>query len=209
MSRPRINDFTVTGNLARDPQIFDREDGSMMVVLTVAENRRVFNEETAAWEDTAPVYYQAGLDTRNRSLGNLAQNAAASLKKGDMVSVKGNYEATPYTNKNTGEMGINHRIWATDVAPSLKFATVEITRNEPSQSAAAEMAAEAEMGVDPELGAAYREQVRERRLAREAAAEQGQAQPEFQQPATTLTEPPLQAPAGGFEGAAPMGGPGM
>lgn len=209
MSRPRINDFTVTGNLDTDPHIRDHEDGSMTVILTVAENRRFFNEETAAWEDTAPVYYQVGLSTRDRSLGNLPQNAAASLKKGDMVSVKGNYEAAPYTNKKTGELGINHRIWATDVAPSLKFATVEITRNEPSQSAAAEMVAEAEARLDPSVGAAYREQVRERRLAREAGAEQGQTQPEFQQPATTLTEPPLQAPAGGFAGAAPMGGPGM
>lgn len=207
MSRPRINDFSVTGNLARDPQTFDREDGSKLVVLTLAENRRVFNEANNAWEDAAPVYYQVGLDSRNRSLGNLPENAETSLKKGDMVSVKGNYEATAYTNQKTGELGINHRIWATDVAPSLKFATVAITRNEPSVSAAAEMAAEAEMGSDLSVGAAYRESVREQRLAKETAA--GQAQSESQQPAATLTEPPLQVPAGGFGGAAPMGGPGM
>lgn len=145
-SRPRINDFTVTGNLAADPRVVDREDGSFLVVLAVAENRRTFDENTQQWVNSDPVYYNVGLDSRDRALGNLPSNAANSLHKGDLVTVQGNYQASPYQDKN-GNLGINHRIWATDVAASMKFASVEITQNpKPSRHFVADldMAAEAD-----------------------------------------------------------------
>ncbi|MBF0808501.1 hypothetical protein E4U03_07750 [Rothia nasimurium] len=150
-SRPKIDNFAVTGNLVADPRVIEREDGSYLVVLAVAENRRTFDNDTQQWVEADPVYYNVGLDSRDRSLGNLPSNVSASLHKGDMVTVQGNYQASPYQDKN-GNLGINHRIWATDVAASMKFASVEVTPNpKPSRDFAADldMAAEAERNFAP------------------------------------------------------------
>ncbi|MFW0120373.1 single-stranded DNA-binding protein [Rothia sp. P5764] len=128
-SHPHIDDFTVTGNLAADPRKIDREDGSYLVVLAVAESRSYWDAQVEDWRKTDPVYYNVALDSNDKSLGNMPDNVLASVKKGDMVTVAGQYQATPYISNKTGEPGINHRIWAKDVSASMKFATVAITDN--------------------------------------------------------------------------------
>ncbi|MCP3425832.1 single-stranded DNA-binding protein [Rothia sp. AR01] len=142
MARPNINDFRVTGNLVKDPEAVQLKSGKRLTTFTLAENNRQFNREAQQWEDGEPNYFDVAVDADSSRLGNLAQNVGESLHKGDRVSVEGSYTASPYVNKN-GEAGINHKIWASEVSPSLMFASADLHQNpraETSPSAQAETA---------------------------------------------------------------------
>lgn len=58
----------------------------------------------------------------NARIGN---NVEQSLSQGDHVRVTGNYSVEPFVTRD-GEPGMNRRIWAHDVAPSLRFNAVEV-----------------------------------------------------------------------------------
>ncbi|NUL44062.1 single-stranded DNA-binding protein [Cellulosimicrobium funkei] len=111
---------TVQGNLTGDPRHVRSKSGQELVVMTVAENGRRFNEESRAWEDTEAKFYGVAMD-RSR----LGENVLASLHKGDRVTVSGNYQVGAYST-STGEPGLNHRIWAEDVAASMQFNPVVV-----------------------------------------------------------------------------------
>lgn len=129
MARPQINNHVVTGNIANEPQKMSREDGSYLVVFNVAESSRYFDREAQQWAETDPVYYGAAIDSKN---GKLADNVFNSMGKGDRITLEGNYTAQAGVNQKTGEPVINHRLWVNDASASLRFATVDITRNERS-----------------------------------------------------------------------------
>lgn len=135
MARPKIDQMKVSGNLVDDPQRITTGSGQELVVMKIAENNRVFDRQKNEWTEGDPNYYEVAVDAQARRLGNLADNVETSLHKGDRVSVEGSYTATPYQAKD-GSLGVNHRIWADEVAPSLRFASAAIERN-PSPSATA------------------------------------------------------------------------
>ena len=135
MARPKIDQMKVSGTLVDDPQRITTGAGQDLVVMKVAENKRVFDRQANEWTDGEPNFYEVAVDAQARRLGNLADNVVSSLHKGDRVSVEGAYTATPYQAKD-GSLGVNHRIWADEVAPSLRFASASIERN-PSPSATA------------------------------------------------------------------------
>lgn len=145
MARPKINDFSVEGNLVEDPRHVVTGTDRNLVVFKLAENNRVRNPQTQEWEDAAPTYYEVGIDADNKRLGQLGSNVLSSLKQGHRVSVEGSYTAEPYVDKQ-GQPGVNHRVWAHDVSPSLKFASAEITPNqrEVSRGASASAGASAQ-----------------------------------------------------------------
>lgn len=131
---------TITGNLASDP--IRRENANdpnrFMTVFTVAENRGYTDRESGQWVEREPVYYSVAVDSAD---GAMAQNCLDSLKKGQRVSVEGRYSVEPYINQRTGEPGLNHKVWAREVSPSLRYATAEITPN-PKRDTGAEFDAE-------------------------------------------------------------------
>lgn len=146
MARPKIDDFKVTGNLVEDPKRVTTDQGKNLVVLKVAENTRFYDREAQQWADGDPNYYEVAIDADARRLGNLAENVAQSLSKGDRVAVEGSYAATPHQTRE-GNLGVNHRIWADDVSPSLRFATAQVERN-PAPQASAETSADFSQGWD-------------------------------------------------------------
>lgn len=112
-----VRDFHVTGNLVGDPETIQTKAGEPMTVFNLAENTRVRNEN--GWADGETNYYSVGVT--NERLG---QNVAASLRKGDRVKVEGTLQSTPFV-RNNGEAGMNHRVFADDVSPSLRFHTAQ------------------------------------------------------------------------------------
>ncbi|WP_413543329.1 single-stranded DNA-binding protein [Citricoccus nitrophenolicus] len=111
---------TVQGNLTGDPRHVRSKSGQELVVMTVAENGRRFNEESREWEDTDPTFYDVAMDR-----SQLRENVLSSLHKGDRVTVTGNYQVGAYST-STGEPGLNHRIWAEDVAASMQYNPVTV-----------------------------------------------------------------------------------
>ena len=119
-SMTSVGKKTVQGNLTADPRPVHTRAGQDMVVFKMAENHRRFNESSRQWQDFDPTFYDVAVD-RDR----LGANVLSSLHKGDRVTVSGNYQVGAYST-STGQPGLNHRIWAEDVAASMQYNPVTV-----------------------------------------------------------------------------------
>ena len=113
-----LNQITLLGNLARDPEIKYTNEGLAITDLRVAVNRR--------WKD------KDGNDMENVEFFNitawnkLAENCSNDLKKGDRVIVSGRLNHRSFDTKDGKKINIMNVI-ADVVAASLEFNSVKIT----------------------------------------------------------------------------------
>ena len=111
------NTVTVVGNVTRDPELRFTPNGAAVVNFGLAWNRKGQNdEEVVSFFDVT-------------CWSGLAENVAESITKGSRVVVYGRLDQRSWENQD-GERRSKVEIVADDVAPSLRWATVEITRNE-------------------------------------------------------------------------------
>jgi single-strand DNA-binding protein len=115
------NTFTVVGNLVKDPEIRYTQNGKPVTTLRLADTPRSLNPATNEWEDGTTLWLSATV------WDSLAENAAASLSKGMRVVVTGSLSQRNYTTKD-GQERIELEIKATEVSPSLRYATAQVTR---------------------------------------------------------------------------------
>ena len=109
-----MNKFTVTGNLAADPELKFSNAGKAYVRLRVAESRGE-GKDSNFYDVTA--------------FESLAENIQDSLHKGNRVVVDGYFDAARTYQTQSGETRVALDVIANDVTPSLRFATVNVTRN--------------------------------------------------------------------------------
>ena len=111
------NTVTVVGNVTRDPELRFTPSGAAVANFGLAWNRKGQNdEEVVSFFDVT-------------CWSGLAENVAESITKGSRVVVYGRLDQRSWENQD-GERRSKVEIVADDVAPSLKWATAEITRNE-------------------------------------------------------------------------------
>ena len=111
------NTVTVVGNVTRDPELRFTPSGAAVANFGLAWNRKGQNdEEVVSFFDVT-------------CWSGLAENVAESITKGSRVVVYGRLDQRSWENQD-GERRSKGEIVADDVAPSLRWATVEITRNE-------------------------------------------------------------------------------
>lgn len=111
------NTVTVVGNLTRDPELRFTQGGMAVVNFGVAWNkRRNDGEDEVSFFDVT-------------CFRQLAENVADSLAKGSRVVIYGTLSQRSWENQQ-GERRSKVEILADDVAPSLKWASAEVTRNE-------------------------------------------------------------------------------
>ena len=111
------NTVTVVGNVTRDPELRFTPNGAAVASFGLAWNRKGQNdEEVVSFFDVT-------------CWSGLAENVAESITKGSRVVVYGRLDQRSWENQD-GERRSKVEIVADDVAPSLRWATVEITRNE-------------------------------------------------------------------------------
>ena len=111
------NTVTVVGNVTRDPELRFTPSGAAVTSFGLAWNRKGQNdEEVVSFFDVT-------------CWSGLAENVAESITKGSRVVVYGRLDQRSWENQD-GERRSKVEIVADDVAPSLRWATVEITRNE-------------------------------------------------------------------------------
>lgn len=157
---------TVQGNLTGNPRKVQTKNGQELVVMTVAENSRRFNEASRAWEDAEATFYDVAVER-----AQLRENVLASLHKGDRVTVSGDHRVEPYAT-STGKPGLNHRIWAEDVAASMQFNPVAVLPREPHRDSAS-VASSPEQSREQTAGQGLRPE----ELTPEAFAEWSAGQP--------------------------------
>jgi len=116
------NNVNIVGNLTRDPELRFTPTGQATASFGVAVNRRWQNRQTQEWDEATSFFDVV-------CWGQLAENAAQSLTRGSRVIVSGRLDQRSWENQE-GEKRSKIEITADEVAPSLRWATVEITKNE-------------------------------------------------------------------------------
>jgi single-strand DNA-binding protein len=111
------NTVTVVGNVTRDPEMRFAQSGMAIAQFGVAWNRRRQDQEDEVSFFDVTCFRQ------------LAENVAESLKKGARVVVYGTLQQRSWET-DQGDRRSKVEILADDVAPSLRWATAEVTKNE-------------------------------------------------------------------------------
>lgn len=118
--------ITVSGNLTRDPELRFTQGGKAIASFGIAVSRRY--QANGEWQEQTTFFNVSAWD-------QLGENAAASLLKGHRVVVSGRLEIREYQGRD-GEKRTSVDIVADDIGPSLRWATVQVERNERSGGAA-------------------------------------------------------------------------
>ena len=113
------NTVNVVGNITRDPELRYTPNGSSVANFSIAWNRR-YERNGEQVEEVS--YFDV------TCWGSLADNVSSSLVKGNRVMVTGRLDQRSWENQN-GEKRSKIEITADDVAPSLRWASVEVHRN--------------------------------------------------------------------------------
>ena len=115
------NTLTVVGNVTRDPELRFTPGGMAVASFGLAWNRRKQDgdDEVSFFDVTC--------------FRNLAENVAESITKGTRVVVYGALQQRSWENQE-GEKRSKVEILADEVAPSLKWASAEVRKNDRSDS---------------------------------------------------------------------------
>ena len=116
------NTITVVGNITRDPELRFTPSGQAVASFGIAVNRRWQNRSNQEWEEQTSFF-----DIKCWS--QLAENVSESLGRGAQVVVNGRLEQRSWETEQ-GEKRSKVEIVADDVAPSLRWATAEVHKNE-------------------------------------------------------------------------------
>lgn len=108
---------TMIGNLTSDPTLKATKTGSSLLTFGLAVTRR-WRDKQDNWEEQTSFFDVT-------AWGELADNSAASLGKGNKVVVVGRLEQQEWTDKNDGSTKRKVVVIADDIAISLRKATVE------------------------------------------------------------------------------------
>ncbi|MEY2739957.1 MAG: single-stranded DNA-binding protein [Ilumatobacteraceae bacterium] len=113
------NTVTLIGNLTRDPEIRFTSTGRAVASFGLAVGRRY--QVNGEWQEQTSYFNVT-------AWGQLGENAAATLGKGNRVVVTGRLEQREYTNRE-GEKRTAIDVIADELGPSLRWATATIERN--------------------------------------------------------------------------------
>ncbi|HEX4865763.1 MAG TPA: single-stranded DNA-binding protein [Acidimicrobiales bacterium] len=116
------NHVSIVGNLTRDPELRFTPSGQATATFGVAVNRRWQNRQNQEWEESTSFFDVV-------CWGQLAENAAQSLSKGARVLVNGRLDQRSWETSER-ERRSKIEITADEVAPSLRWATASISKNE-------------------------------------------------------------------------------
>jgi single-strand DNA-binding protein len=116
------NSVTLVGNVTRDPELRFTPSGQAVATFGLAVNRRWQNRQNNEWEEQTSFF-----DVK--CWAQMAENVGESLHRGSRVIVSGRLEQRSWETEN-GDKRSKVEVVADEIAPSLRWATVEITKNE-------------------------------------------------------------------------------
>lgn len=122
--------ITVTGNLTADPELHTTQNGTHIVVFSIAHTGRTYDKQAQQWKDGNVLFM------RSSAWRQLGDNVIASLTKGMRVIAQGRLEQHDYTDKN-GDKRSSIEMQVDDIGPSLRYATARVTRNDRNSSGTA------------------------------------------------------------------------
>ena len=114
--------ITIVGNMVADPELRFVPNGAAVTTIRVASTPRTFNKDTNQWEAGVPMFLTCNIWRQ------AAENVAESLTKGMRVVVTGRLKQRSYQTKE-GEQRTVFEVEADEIAPSLRYATAQVSRN--------------------------------------------------------------------------------
>ena len=117
------NTVTLVGNVTRDPELRFTPSGAANASFGLAVKRRWQNRQTQEWEEQVSFFDVV-------CWREMAENVSESLTKGSRVIVTGRLDQRSWDDKNTGDKRSKVEVVADEIAPSLRWATAQVTRNE-------------------------------------------------------------------------------
>ena len=117
-----MNNVSVVGNATRDPELRFTPSGQAIATFGIAVNRSWRNKQSNEWEEAVSFFDVT-------CWAQMAENVAESVTKGTRVLVSGRLEQRSWET-NDGEKRSKIEIVADEIAPSLRYATAGVTKNE-------------------------------------------------------------------------------
>src|SRR5215204_3667349 len=130
-----MNEITIHGNLTAEPVRRVGQSGKPFLTFDVAVNRSYYASDRGARVDLPAVYFHV------IAFKGLAENAAATLRKGMTVTVTGYLVDASYTPEGSEQRVRRQRLEAADIAVSLRFATAQVTKRTTTPGPAGESSA--------------------------------------------------------------------
>ena len=115
------NMVTLVGNLTDDPELRFTAQGAAVANFRIAVSKRIRDPQTNEWKDGDTSFFRVNVWRQ------LAENAAESLTRGTRVIVTGTLKMRQWETQE-GEKRSVVEIEATEVGPSLKWATAKIEK---------------------------------------------------------------------------------
>ncbi len=112
------NAVTLVGNLTEDPELRYTAQGAAVANFRIAVSKRIRDPQTNEWKDGDTSFFRINVWRQ------LAENVAESLTRGTRVVVTGTLKMRQWETQE-GEKRSVIEVEATDVGPSLKFATAK------------------------------------------------------------------------------------
>jgi single-strand DNA-binding protein len=116
------NSVSVVGNLTREPELRFTPSGQATATFGIAVNRTWTDRQSQERRESTSFFDVV-------CWGSLAENAATSLARGTRVVVTGRLDQRSWETQE-GDKRSKVEITAEEIAPSLRWATVQVTRNE-------------------------------------------------------------------------------
>lgn len=116
------NSVTLVGNCTRDPELRFTSSGQAVATFGLAVNRRWQNRQTNEWEEQVSFFDVTCWQ-------QMAENVAESVTKGTRVVVSGRLDQRSWETQD-GDKRSKIEVVADEVAPSLRYATAQVVRNE-------------------------------------------------------------------------------
>ena len=116
------NTVSIVGNLTREPELRFTPNGQATATFGIAVNRTWTDRQSQERRESTSFFDVV-------CWGSLAENAATSLARGIRVIVMGRLDQRSWETQE-GERRSKVEITAEEIAPSLRWATVHVTKNE-------------------------------------------------------------------------------
>jgi single-strand DNA-binding protein len=117
------NAVTIVGNVTDDPELRFTPSGLPVATFTVAVNSRIRKND--AWEDRNDGFFRCSC------WRDMAENVAESLTKGTRVMVVGKIQEQRWEDQEGGKRS-RVEIQVDEVGPTLRWATVQVTKSQRS-----------------------------------------------------------------------------
>ena len=116
------NSVTIVGNVTRDPELRFTPSGQAVANFGVAVNRKWQNRTTNEWEEATSFFDVV-------AWAKVGENVSESCPKGTRVVVTGRLDQRSW-DTDGGDRRSKVEIVADEVAPSLRWATATVVKNE-------------------------------------------------------------------------------